>query len=72
MANQCNRPRGGSPYKGSYGEPPPLAPRNEYLFEALRILKVGISLAEVYDRVGKSVIPVGKKSSEDLTDAFYG
>ena len=34
--------------------------------------RVGISLVKVHDRVGKSVISVGKKGPKSLTDAFYG
>ena len=33
--------------------------------------RVGISLVEVYDRVG-SVILVGKKAQKGLTDALHG
>ena len=34
--------------------------------------RVGISLLEVYERVGKTVISVGKKAQEGLTDALHG
>ena len=35
-------------------------------------LRVGISLVEVFERVGKSVILVSKKGPKGLTFAFYG
>ena len=34
--------------------------------------RVGISLVEVYERVGKTVISVGKKAQKGLTDALHG
>ena len=47
-------PRGvGSPYDGLYGEAPP---ERGILFRLQAYERVGISLAEVYKRVGKSVI----------------
>ena len=48
-----NRGGGGTPYNGLYGEAPP----ERGAFFRLQIYKrVGISQAEVYKRVGKSVI----------------
>ena len=35
-------------------------------------LRVGISLVEVFERVGKSVILVSKKGPKGLPIAFYG
>ena len=66
MANQCNRPRGVLPIMAHTGSPP--LPPEMGTFLRLYVYQ-GI---EVYDRVGKSVIPVGKKSSKGLTHAFYG
>ena len=34
--------------------------------------RFGVSLVEVYDRVGKTVILVGKKAQKGLTDALHG
>ena len=34
--------------------------------------RVGISLVVVYERVGKTVILVGKKAQKGLTDALHG
>ena len=34
--------------------------------------RVGISLVEVYERVGKTVISFGKKAQKGLTDALHG
>ena len=40
--------------------------------ERLRPKGVGISLVEVYERVEKTVIFVGKKAQKGLTDALHG
>ena len=51
---------GGTPYNGLYGEPPP--EMGTFLRLQVRDIKrVWISLVEVYERVGRSVISVGKK-----------
>ena len=51
---------GGTPYNGLYGEAPP----ERGTFFRLQVYKrVGISRAEVYERVEKSVIKVFKKAS---------
>ena len=53
-------PRGGTPYNGLYGEAPP--EMGTFLrLQGQGYEKVGISLVEVYERVGRSVISVGKK-----------
>ena len=58
---------GGTPYNGLYRKAPP--ERGTFLriwvYEG-----VGISLVEVYERVGKSVIPVCKRPKR-VNDAFY-
>ena len=41
--------------------------RKGYHFQA----RVGSSLVEVYERIGKTVILVGKKAQKGLTDAFH-
>ena len=46
-------PRGGTPYNGLYGEAPP---ERGTFFRLQVYRKVGISRAEVYERVRKSVI----------------
>ena len=52
-------PRGGTPYIGLYGEAPP----ERGTFFRLQVYKrVGISRAEVHERVGKSVIKVSKRA----------
>ena len=40
--------------------------------ERLHPKGVGISLVEVYERVEKTVIFVGKKAQKGLTDALHG
>ena len=40
-------------------------------FSGWSVERVGISLVEVYERVGKTVISVGKKAQEGLTDALH-
>ena len=53
-------PRGGTPYNGLYGEAPP--EMGTFLrLQGQGYERVGISLVEVYERVGRSVISVGKK-----------
>ena len=53
-------PRGGAPYNGLYGEAPP--EMGTFLrLQGQGYERVGISLVEVYERVGRSVISVGKK-----------
>ena len=53
-------PRGGTPYNGLYGEAPP--EMGTFLrLQVQRYERVGISLVEVCERVGRSVISVGKK-----------
>ena len=34
--------------------------------------RVGISLVEVYERVGKTAVSVGKKAQKGVTDALHG
>ena len=52
-------PRGGTPYNGLYGEAPP--EMGTFLrLQVQRYERVGISLVEVCERVGRSVISVGK------------
>jgi len=43
-------------------------------FSGLRYIyeRVGISLVEVYERGGKSVISVGRKDPTEITNAFCG
>ena len=56
-------------YNGLYGEPPP----KWGIFFRFQIYEgVGISLAEVTEGVGESVILIGEKGPKGLTDAFYG
>ena len=50
---QGAHPRGGTPYSGLYGEAPP---ERDTFFRLQVYKRVGISQAEVYKRVGKSVI----------------
>ena len=53
---------GGTPHNDLYGE----APRERGTFIMLQVYKrVEISLAEVYERVGKCVISVSKKAQKD-------
>ena len=53
---------GGTPQNDIYGE----APRERGTFIMLQVYKrVEISLAEVYERVGKCVISVSKKAQMD-------
>ena len=53
---------GGTPHNDLYGE----APRERGTFFRLQVYKrVEISLAEVYERVGKCVISVSKKAQKD-------
>ena len=60
---------GVTPYNCLYGEALP----ERGIFLRLQVYeRVVISLAEVYERVGKSVISVGKlKGPKGLTDVFY-
>ena len=52
-------PRGGTPYNGLYGEAPP--EMGTFLrLQGQGYERVGISLVEVCERVGRSVISVGK------------
>ena len=52
----------GTPHNDLYGE----APRERSTFIMLQVYKrVEISLAEVYERVGKCVISVSKKAQKD-------
>ena len=52
---------GGTPYNGLYGE----APLKWGIFFRLQIYEgVGISLAEVTEMVGKSVILIGEKAQK--------
>ena len=57
---------GGATYNGLNGEAPP---ERGTLFRLQVKKRVGISLIEVYKRVGKSVISFCKNG---LTNAFYG
>ena len=59
----------GSPYDGLYGEAPP---ERGILFRLQAYERVGISLAEVYKRVGKSVRWFCERAQKRLTDEFYG
>ena len=53
-------PRGGTPYNGLYGEAPP--EMGTFLrLQGQGYERVGISLVEVYERLERSVISVGKK-----------
>ena len=65
-------PRGGgegTPYNALYCDAPP---EKAYFFQASGTERVaGISLAEVYERVGKSVIWSDKKAHR-LTDVIHG
>ena len=54
---------GGTPYDGLYGKVPP---ERGLIFRLQVYEKVGISLVEVYNRVGKSVI------KGLMNDEFYG
>ena len=55
---------GGYTSNGQYGEVPP---------ERLQVYKmVGISLVDVYERIGKSVILVFHKAQKGLRDTNYG
>ena len=51
----------GTPYHGLYGEAPP---KRATFFRLHGYEKVGISLVEVYKRVGKSVIWVCKRAQK--------
>ena len=57
--------RGSTPYNGLYGEAPP---KRGIFFRPQVYKRVGISLVEVYDLVGK---PVGK-SREDFDRTLKG
>lgn len=62
---------GGTPYYGLYGE----APFERSTFLMLQVCEsVGISLVQEYERVGKNVISVFRKTqnSKGLTDVIYG
>ena len=61
---------GGTPYDGLYGEAPP----ERGIFYRLQVYeRVGISLVEVYKRVGKKICHLGLwKGPKGLTDEFYG
>ena len=49
------------------------SPAERSTFFRLRVYeRVWISLVEVYERIGESVISVCKKNPKGLTDAFYG
>ena len=53
-------PRGGTPYNGPYGEALPEI--GTFLrLQGQGYERLGISIVEVYERVGRSVISVGKK-----------
>ena len=55
-------PAGGTPHNDLYGQ----APRERGTFFRLQVYKrVEISLAEVYERVGKCIISVSKKAQKD-------
>ena len=55
---------GGTPHNDLHGE----GPRARGTFFRLQVYKgVEISLAEVYERIGKCVISVSKKAQKDLT-----
>ena len=62
------RGRGVTPYNGPHGEAPP---ERDTLFRLQVYEREGISLVEVYETVGKSVILPSKKASKGLTYAFY-
>ena len=58
---------GGTPYNNLYGETPP----EVGTFFGLQVdERVGISLVEVYERVEKSVISVGKKAQKSYQIQF--
>ena len=61
---------GGTAQNNLYGEAPP--ERSTFSGITYESRRVGISLVEVYERVGKSVISVCTKALTGLTDAFYG
>ena len=68
MWKPCPGP-GGTPYYGLYGD----AAAERGTFFRLQVYgKEGNLLAEVYERVGKSVISVFKKSQKGLTREIYG
>ena len=57
----CPPGKGGTPYNGLYGEAPP----KRGIFFRLQVYeRVGISLVEVYERLGKSVNSVGLKAQK--------
>ena len=58
---------GGTSYNGLYGEAPP---ERGTFFKPQVYERVGISLVEVYGKVGKYVILVCKKA-QGLTNAFH-
>ena len=60
----------GTAQNNLYGEAPP--ERSTFSGITYESRRVGISLVEVYERVGKSVISVCTKALTGLTDAFYG
>ena len=57
------------PYRDLYGEAPP----ERGIFFRLQVYeRVGISLVEVYIRIGKSVVWVCERAKRVVTDEFYG
>ena len=58
-----------TPYYGLFGD---AGPEREYLFRLQVYGKVGNTVVEEYERVGKSVISVCKKSQKGLTREIYG
>ena len=54
-------PQGVPPYNGPYGEAPP---EKGTLFKLQVYERKGISVAELYERVGKSVVSAGKKAQK--------
>ena len=60
-SNQRGRGGEGTPYDGLYGE---ASPKRGTFFRLHGYEKVGISLVEVYKRVGKSVIWVCKRAQK--------
>ena len=62
MKRECSNLGGGgvTPYNGTYAEPPP---------EGVTFFRVGISLVEVYERVGNPSLRY-VKGPKGLTDEF--
>ena len=59
----------GTLYNDLYGEAPP---RRGIFFRFLELKRVGISLVEVHEKAGNSVITISKKAQIVLRDALYG